>query len=276
MSMSETIADTSVIVAVDRGPDAARAVRWASRLAGLQGRALVLADTGRDDGAEERLRAAADLASEVQPTSMTIADSLKPAEALVALASPRALLVVGAHHVGRWRRGLKRPISESVVRHARCPVVVVHPDESRQAHHGVVVGVVDEVRPDASLRFAYDYASWTGTPLTVLHCFWDVTHRLGPIQDLRTAPNEHRRLAEAVAGLGEDYPDVRVRLRLAQGFPERLLVDAGRQADLLVIGTHHPGWFDEILEGSVEHWVLTHAACDVALVPELTVPAAEP
>lgn len=268
MTTSEIVADTSIIVAVNGSSDTARAVRWGSRLARLQGRDLVLADTGPTQSAEVRLRAAAELTSDLQVTTVVVPDLTMPTTALAALASPHALLVVGAHRSSPLRHGYKRPTPDSVARHARCPVVVVHPDERPGAHHGVVVGIVGDQQSAASLRFAYDYASWTGAPLTVLHCFWDVTHEPGLIQDLATAPNEHRQLAESVAGLRDDYPDVQVQLELANGFPEHLIVEAGRSADMVVIGSDHKGWFRELVEGSVPRWVMVRSECDVALVPE--------
>jgi nucleotide-binding universal stress UspA family protein len=267
MSTTRTAADASIIVAMDDHPSAARAMRWAAKLARLQGRALIIADTGPDDSAEPRLRAATDIASDLRSTTLNIADATNSAKALLALASPRSLLVVGAHHTNRLRHGYKRPIQDAVARRSRCPIVVVHPGERRTEQRGVVVGVVNDTPSAASLRFAYEYASWTTAPLTVLHCFWDVTHAIGVIQDIATAPNEHRELAEAVAGLGEDYPDVRVRLQLAHGFPEHLIVEAGRTADMVVVGSRHADWFSELIEGSLEHWVSAHAECDVVIVP---------
>lgn len=124
--------------------DTAHAVQWESRLARQHGRDLVLADTGPAHSAEVRLRASADLASDLQVTTVVVPDLTMPATALAAPASPHALLVVGACHSSPLRHGYNRPISDSVARHARCPVGVVHPEEQPGAHHGVVVGIVGD------------------------------------------------------------------------------------------------------------------------------------
>ena len=269
------IADTSVIVAVDGTADSARAIQWASHLARMQSRTLVLADTGPDVTAEDRLQLAAESAAALRLVTVKLEDDSPPANALAALASARGLLVVGAHRSGLLRSLFTKPLAESLANKVECPVVVVHPERRadvtlnrRGESRGVVVAVVGDDVADARLRFAYDYASWMAEPLTVLHCFWDVTHEVGLIVDTVTAPNEHRQLAEAVAGLGEDYPDVRVHLQLAHGFPERLIVEAGKHADMVVVGSDHVGRFSELVEGSLARWVLAHAECDVAIVPE--------
>ena len=74
-------------------------------------------------------------------------------------------------------------------------------------------------------------------------------------------------LAEAMAGLGELYPDVRSSVRTSRGVPELDIARAASRADLLVVGTHQRGPVGRLLFGSVSTSVLEHATCPVAVVP---------
>jgi nucleotide-binding universal stress UspA family protein len=74
-------------------------------------------------------------------------------------------------------------------------------------------------------------------------------------------------LSEAMAGMGERYPDVRVTVRTALGLAEHDVVTAATRADLLVVGSHQRPAADRLLVGSVSTAVLEHATCPVAVVP---------
>ena len=58
-------------------------------------------------------------------------------------------------------------------------------------------------------------------------------------------------VAEAMAGLGERYPDVRSSVRTSRGLPELDIARAASRADLLVVGTHQRGPVGRLLVGSV-------------------------
>ena len=82
-----------------------------------------------------------------------------------------------------------------------------------------------------------------------------------------TAESARLMVAEAIAGLCEDYPEVSVRTELARGLAADALVRMGERADLLVVGSHHGGVATSILLGSVATDVVEHAHCPVAVVP---------
>ena len=53
---------------------------------------------------------------------------------------------------------------------------------------------------------------------------------------------------------------------VVQGPPAKVLLDAAKGADLLVVGSHGHGGFVGMLLGSVSQHVLHHAACPVVVV----------
>ncbi|GAA5122280.1 universal stress protein [Alloalcanivorax gelatiniphagus] len=267
----QTIPEASIVVGVDGSEGATRALNWAAKLAQLQRRPLVLLHAGASRDSTLLLQMCLEAAKQAAPdVAVLLVDTdAKPAETLAALSSKTTLLVLGWHHGGALRNAFVGSTAVAVARRAACPMVVVHrPVQGAVERRSVVVGVIGDEPATRSLDFAYQHASWTGAPLTVLHCFWDVTQKVGIIRDLSSAPREHRLLAEAVAGLSERYPDVPVRLQLAHGFSDRLMSDAAQRAGLVVLSSDHTSPLRELVFGSLPRTVLAHATCDVAVIPE--------
>ncbi len=81
--------------------------------------------------------------------------------------------------------------------------------------------------------------------------------------DLRRQ-NAHARLADATAALG---PDVEVRTLVVDGDPARALCEAGRDADMLVLGSARWGPFARLVLGGTAEHVIRHARCPVLVMP---------
>ncbi|MFG1947121.1 universal stress protein [Nonomuraea sp. NPDC048826] len=76
-------------------------------------------------------------------------------------------------------------------------------------------------------------------------------------------------LAAAEERAKHERPEVEPDVVLLGGDPRKALIDASRDADLLVIGNHGLGKLRGLLVGSVAHGVAGHAGCDVVVVREL-------
>lgn len=192
------------------------------------------------------------------------------AAALVDRGKDADLLVVGSHGRGAVADFLLGGVSRQVATHARCPTIIVRAGGEPR----VVVGIDGSAQAGRALDFAFDEASRRGWPLRVVHA-WDVAV-IGFDVDSTTYPEggilddvegaETRLGAEVLSGHVATYPDVEVEVRIVRGAAGRVLVDAGEDASLLVVGSRGRGGFTSLLLGSVSHKVIHHASCSVAVV----------
>jgi len=108
--------------------------------------------------------------------------------------------------------------------------------------------------------------------LVALHA-WDGNSGTELNDDLPMTPEswsaedeEKRVLAEALAGVADRYPDVRIRRCVLRGSPRRLLVDHSLTAQLVVVGDRGHGVFTGPLLGSVSQYLIHRASCPIAVV----------
>jgi nucleotide-binding universal stress UspA family protein len=66
--------------------------------------------------------------------------------------------------------------------------------------------------------------------------------------------------------LGRSQPPS-VTVQAIPGYPAKALIDASRDADLVVVGSRGAGGFARLLVGSVSSQVVQHAHCPVVVVP---------
>jgi nucleotide-binding universal stress UspA family protein len=132
----------------------------------------------------------------------------------------------------------------------------------------IVVGVDGSAPSKSALRWAADQASLTEAVLVAVTAWeypalygWGPTY---PYQDFEATAG--RVLAHAVGEvLGAD-PPVRLRRAVVAGRPAQALLDAGRCADLLVVGARGHGRIAGALLGSVSQYCAYHARCPVVIV----------
>jgi nucleotide-binding universal stress UspA family protein len=137
----------------------------------------------------------------------------------------------------------------------------------------VVVGVDGSAESVAALNWAARYASATGARVQALLAWHYPGAVGGPAverapESVRAQTEEHMRatLDEAIAKSDFGQPGAGSEARLAYGHPAQALIDASRDADLLVVGSHGHGAFTGMMLGSVSIHCATSAFCPVVVV----------
>jgi nucleotide-binding universal stress UspA family protein len=253
----------SIVVGVDGSESSDRALRWAIQQAVLEHRPLTvvhasLAATEPDPDAV--VTAACTTVEHVAPglEVQQVRSVADPRQALLQLSADAAMVVVGSRGRRQLRSLVLGSVSVAVVRHAHCPVVVVRPANAGAVRNGIVVGIDASPESRPVLEFAYREAALRDLPLLVLDCVSDP----GPgTEEQRLA------LAEVMAGMSENYPEVHVTARVANASPQKALVGLGVRMDLIVVGAHQHSRIAQTLFGSVSVSVVENAACTVAVVP---------
>lgn len=131
----------------------------------------------------------------------------------------------------------------------------------------VVVGIDASEAAGAALRWAAEYADKFELPLEAVIA-WDMGPYYGyPAIDVdRDAEKRaHKALADTIRDvLGEDAV---VTQRVLRGQTAPVLLEAGKSAALLVVGTRGHGAFAGMLLGSVSQHCVQHATCPVVVIP---------
>ena len=292
--MTEVPAHT-IVVGVDGSETSDRAVDWAAEQARVEGRALTLvhatgvvgpaallwldqagvdsevAMDGVRQSAEELLASVADRVAAATPdveVRGVVAD-LDARDVLLELARDAAMVVVGSRGRGPVKSLLLGSVAHALSRDPACPVVVLRPLGESVVRRGIVVGVDERGTSTAALAFAYRQASLRQLPLRVVHAIWDArksTGEVGPDEEGYDA--ERRMLAEAVAGMAEQYPDVAAEPVLARGMVDRVLVRQAESAELVVVGMRDRGGIGGLVRGRTASIVTEQSSGTVAVVPE--------
>ncbi|WP_109522661.1 universal stress protein [Nocardia aurea] len=180
------------------------------------------------------------------------------------------MLVVGSRGIGAFQRGLLGSVSTAVVRHAHCPVAVIHDIaglDPEWVGRPVVVGVDGTDNSVPAIELAFEEASMRKVGLTAVHTWSDaggVDLPWSGWDSVRGA--EERSLAERLAGFSERYPDVSVRRVAKVDRPVRALFDESENAQLVVVGSHGRGGFAGMLLGSTSNALLHSVECPMIVV----------
>lgn len=282
-----------IVVGVDGSDHAERAARWGVREAQAHGRGLTLAyavlppvtsaafgpglpvsmsavDAMRANAEQELARVAQALQCADVRTIVVMASS---SGMLLEASESAALVVVGSRGFGGFRDLLLGSTGTQVATHAQCPCVVVR-DLAQPAAAKIAVGVDASAGAESALAFAFDEASRHGWDLVAVHAyeipaydFLVIPDPYHPVPDTAVNIEEHRMVSEALAGFCSSYPDVRVEQRVVRGPTVPALLEASRNAAMLVVGTRGRGLILGGLLGSTSHGVLHRADIPVAVVP---------
>lgn len=204
-----------------------------------------------------------------------VSDVGDPPSVLLEHGQGAALLVVGPRRDEAFKR-LFGSVSLSVTRHATCPVVVVRPFDQETAgalSKHVVLGVDGTVTSKDAARFAFEYAALTDLPLVILYGSWERLSRGSSVLALLSSgeergltEEEELTIAETIAGLPEEYPEVEFHEVHRSADPAEALIDASGSAQLVVVGARKMGAAKAMVLRSISTALVEHAHCPVAVV----------
>ncbi|MGW3126367.1 universal stress protein [Streptomyces sp. NPDC001123] len=209
-----------------------------------------------------------------------------PGEVLAEASKSAVLLALGSRALGGVGGFLVGSVGLSVVAHAENPVVLVRTGEQAADEHEadpagipsaatpfrpVVLGL-DTDHPDATLiEFAFDAALRRATSLRVVHAWFPPPYYaygmpVNPPLHEALALEQSRGLAEVLSPWRQKYPDVETAEESRYGSAAELLVEASREASLVVVGRRIRRGALGAHIGHVTHAVLHHSTAPVAVV----------
>ncbi|MFF1714668.1 universal stress protein [Streptomyces sp. NPDC058268] len=140
----------------------------------------------------------------------------------------------------------------------------------------IVVGVDGSACSQEVLRWAMVQAQVTGSAIEAVAAWMYPQvygYSYGWVPSMpeggEFAKTAEQTLQETVATVREqlDHPP-EVTIRVAEGHAVEVLMDAARNAQLLVLGSRGHGTFAGILLGSVSQHCVQHAPCPVVIIPQ--------
>ncbi|MER5436450.1 universal stress protein [Streptomyces sp. NPDC002588] len=211
----------------------------------------------------------------------------QPVPALLSAAEDTELLVLGSHRLGTVAGFLVGSVALAVVARTERPVVLVRAGEHAEDEHlpdatgagaiatpyrDVVLGLDLESPGDAVVEFAFEAARRRAACLRVVHG-WNpaAVYGYGAALDAglgtELAEEAQHELSDVLRPWKDKFPGVEVREQTAIGGAGRHLVDASRDASLVVVGRKKRQAPIGGRIGPVTHAVLQHASAPVAVVP---------
>jgi nucleotide-binding universal stress UspA family protein len=186
-----------------------------------------------------------------------------------------SLAVLGSRGHGGFTGLLLGSTGVAVTAHAHCPVVVVRggPRGTRARPGHVVAGVDGSRCAQSALGYAFEQAATRRVNLHVVRAWTPPTPRWTPpgVDQREITAAGRRDLNDLLAGWRDTYPDVSVTAEVIARAPASALIDATRNAQLVVVGSRGRGGFAGLLLGSVSQQLLHHSHCPVAVVREVSV-----
>jgi nucleotide-binding universal stress UspA family protein len=184
-----------------------------------------------------------------------------PALLGVATSSNADMLVVGARGLGGFGGLLLGSVSQEIVEHSACPVVVLR-DGHDPSTGPIVIGLDGSEGARRALEWALDLAGATGSDIIAVHA---------PGTGANNATVEAARLDLQQWCTPIERRGIAYETRVDAGDARSVIVqtadDAG--ASLLVVGTRGLGAVQGLLLGSVAGYIARYAHRPIAVVPPL-------
>ena len=203
----------------------------------------------------------------------------RPEREIIALAEELSarLIIPGSRGRGGVRRALMGSVSDSVVRHAHCPVMVVR-GEAVVFPNKILLATDGSEEANLAASTAAEMAKSTNSELHVV-CVEHTPDIFYEMPGIVLDPNLQSRLEEGVDEAAKTTLEEQVQkiketgievagAHTREGFPDEEIVGvAGRlSAGLIVMGSRGRGPLRRALLGSVSDSVVRHAHCPVLVV----------
>ncbi|MFF7295488.1 universal stress protein [Streptomyces sp. NPDC008265] len=284
---------SSVVVGVDGSDPARTAALWAAGEAVRRNRPLHIVYAADTDGRAlyvsvetiERVRANGrelldDTADAVQAEypELRVTTEFSRTDAVSSLHRAGALhntVVVGNRGYGGFESLMLGSVGLDVAASAMTPVIVVRGVDGAEETGTVLVAVRDENDLLYARYAAYEAELRKGS-LRILHV-WNMMESVGQVvsmlDDVDEIAGAHAEVLRSVSEtVRDEFPDLEVRSDAEKSITVAgVLVEASRQADLLVMGGRRvPGSLGIGRSlGRATHSVLHHAHCPVLLIPRM-------
>lgn len=153
------------------------------------------------------------------------------------------------------------------------------PAELAPSSANIVVGIDESPASAAALRWAVAHAKQSNSRLRLVRA-WQmsafaseaVAAGAGGYPEAAAADARARATQWILETLGGGAAEVRWTLEVHEGGAGPVLASAGQDARLVVVGTHEHTGVRRALNGSVSHYVLSHAEVPVVAVPAVPEP----
>lgn len=295
-----------IVVGIDGSEQSYGALRWAVREARVRQVPVrmvtayslpIFTGTGFDAGYsmvdEEALttdvaRTLDDAYSYVKDSGVEIRATVETGDAtsvLLELSKRAELMVVGSRSQGGFLGRLLGTVSTSLPAHSHCPTVAVPQSYAEKIEAdpsildrnlSIVVGSDGSDQARLAMMQAADEAHRRGVKLTLVNALAPYTGALNWVPAAvdfealyREIADLQRRAAEWIHGF---FPDLEIEFKLIDGSPVQVLVEAGKEADLVVVGTRGRGGIAGMILGSTSQGVLHNTQVPVMIVPQMDDP----
>ncbi|MFF7289571.1 universal stress protein [Streptomyces griseorubiginosus] len=211
----------------------------------------------------------------------------RPADILAEAGRDAELLVLGSGRLSGISGFLPGSVGLAVVAHAERPVVLVRAGEQAADEHEpdlagipaagtpfrpVVLGLDTDDPDDSMIEFAFEEAARRETALRAVSA-WNLSPyyvyglSLDPQYHDEIARQKAAELSEVLRPWRQKYPSVELVEVSRSDNPGRQLIDASREASLVVVGRRVRRRSFGAHIGPVTHAVLHHSAVPVAVLP---------
>lgn len=285
---------TNILLATDGSKDAALAARAAADLSKASGAGLHLVHTWRtipsphfepyirrqlEDEARRVLREQAErvrqLGAEVSGEHLREGAAV---DEILDLAKDLGadLLVMGSRGHGPLKRFLLGSVSEGILHHARCPVLIVRGGDQAWPPEQVVVGDDSSEYAASAAALAAGVAKLFDAGVILVRAYPELPARddEGRQFDARRVDDELRREEAGLedrSGKVEKETGIRPRLRISVGDPAETILDAAREGNeertLIAVGSRGLGAIGRMRLGSTSTRLLKSARGPMLIYP---------